>query len=92
MTDEVIKLEGVLNIAKVDAMHTRLEKLVRNATPVWISVQDVSRADTSILQLLVVFFKQMAEQGNEVKWKGVSSEFVAAAKLLGLDKELKLDE
>jgi anti-anti-sigma regulatory factor len=86
-----IKLEGVLNIARVEAMHAQFEDLEKNAEPFSINASDVTRVDTSVLQLLVSLFRSMSALEVEVKWAGMSDEFKASAKLLGLEKELKLN-
>lgn len=91
MTQEVIKLEGVLNIARVEALHAQFEELEKNAAPILLNAADVSRADTSVLQLLVSFFKAMATLEVDVSWQDASEEFKASARLLGLTTELKLN-
>lgn len=91
MSSGTIKLEGVLNIARVEALHAQFEEIEKNAEPLTINVSDVTRVDTSVLQLLVSFFRSMSSLEIDVKWAGMSDEFKASAKLLGLEKELKLN-
>ena len=90
MSAGVIKLDGVLNIARVESLHVEFEELEKNPIPITINASDVSRVDTSVLQLLVTFFRSFSSLGIDVKWDGVSDEFKAAAILLGLESELKL--
>ena len=91
MSSEIVKLEGVLNIAKAEALHAEFEGLEKNGRPLIINASDVSRVDTSILQLLVALFRSLAALHVEVKWAGISDEFKASAKLLGLEAELNLN-
>jgi len=90
MSQASIKLEGVVNIAKVESLHHELEDILKLGTPIKFSASEVSRVDTAALQLLSSFFKSMHSAGAEVTWDGVSDELVAAAKLLGLIQSLNL--
>ena len=91
MSVKTLKLEGVLNIARVEALHSEFEEHEKNAVPLVIDVSNVTRVDTSVLQLFVALFNSMAALELELSWSGVSDEFRAAAKLLGLINTLKLD-
>lgn len=88
MSETLVKLEGAMTIAKAEALHHELEEIFRNSHPTKILASDVSRVDTSILQLLVSFINGMKSAGVAVEWDGVSEELLAGAKLLGLDQEL----
>ena len=90
MSDAVINLEGVVNIAKVEALHHEMESLLEHASPTTINASEVSRADTAALQLIASFFKSMSAAGAAVSWGDVSEELSAAAKLAGLDQVLEL--
>lgn len=90
MSESVVKLEGAMTIAKAEALYSELEDLFRNATPTKLAAQDVSRIDTSVLQLLVSFMNSMKSGGVSVEWDGVSDELLAGAKMLGLEQDLNL--
>jgi len=85
-----INLEGVVNIAKAEALHQQMENILKEAIPATLQATDVQRVDTAILQLLLAFFKSMASVRVAITWKGVSDELLVAIKLLGLEKELGL--
>jgi len=85
-----INLEGVVNIAKVEAIHHEMEEFLKQALPTTINASDVSRADTAALQLLASFMKSMALADVTVVWAGASEELKEAASLLGLEQTLKL--
>tara|TARA_R110001592_G_scaffold38315_2_gene126478 strand:- start:19204 stop:19479 length:276 start_codon:yes stop_codon:yes gene_type:complete len=90
MSSRTIKLDGVLNIARVEALHAEFEVLEKKPEPLIINASNVSRVDTAVLQLLVSLFRSLFSLNINVEWAGVSEEFKAAAKLLGLESELKL--
>jgi len=90
MSTKSIKLDGVVNIAKADALHHELEDVIKNAAPIVIKAKTLQRIDTAVLQLLSSFFYSMSELELSVTWDGVSEELQAAAKLLGLEKSLNL--
>lgn len=91
MSDAAINLEGVVNIAKVEALHHEMEDMLKLATPTTINAGEVSRVDTASLQLFASFFKSMSTAEVEVKWVSASDELRAAVKLAGLEQALNLD-
>ncbi len=90
MAETEVKLEGVMSIAKVEGLHKELEEAFRNSLKTTINAKEVERVDTSVLQTLSSFIHQMSAGGVEVSWGDVSDEFVAAAKLIGLESALNL--
>lgn len=92
MSEASINLEGVLTIAKVESLHAELETLEKNAAPVSIHAEGVTRVDTAVMQLLVAFFQSLASREISIRWSGVSEELVASAKLLGLASVLMLTQ
>lgn len=90
MSETVVKLEGAVTIAKAEALHTQLEEIFRSANPTKIDATEVSRVDTAILQLLVSFINSKKSGGVYIEWIGVSDDFIAGAKMLGMDQYLDL--
>ena len=91
MSEAAINLDGVVNIAKVEALHHEMEELLKVATPTVINAESVSRVDTAALQLFASFFISMRAAEVDVSWGSVSEELNAAAKLAGLDQVLSLN-
>jgi ABC-type transporter Mla MlaB component len=91
MSDASIVLEGVVNIAKVEALHHEMEGLLERAMPTVINAAEVSRVDTAALQLFTSFINTMNSAGVSVSWEEVSEELIAAAMLAGLDKALNFN-
>lgn len=90
MSDAIVKLEGAMTIAKAEALHSQLEEIFRSANPTKIDATEVSRVDTAVVQLLVSFISSKKAGGVNVEWVGVSDEFLAGAKMLGMDQYLAL--
>jgi len=90
MSEANIKLDGVVNIAKVEGLHHEMEEILKHGSPTTIYAAEVSRADTAALQLLAVFTRSMADAEIGLTWDGTSDEFKGAAKLLGLEDALNL--
>lgn len=90
MTDELIKLEGNVSIAKAESLFHQMEEVLRLGHPTKICAADLSRVDTSILQLIASFMDGMNKNGVSVEWDGISDELKAAAKLLGMEQSINL--
>lgn len=90
MSEVNFKLEGVLNIARVESLHAEFEELEKNSVSINLDATEVTRIDTAALQLLVALFRSLSARDLHVTWLGLSDEFRASAKLLGLAKVLKL--
>lgn len=58
--------------------------------PVDLDFSDVSKIDTTGLQLLVIFVMECAERGRPLNWSGTSSALLDAADLTGLRAALGL--
>lgn len=58
------------------------------AGDVELDARGVERVDTSVLQLLASFARDMREAGRAVTWAGGSQEFNRSARLLGLAPKL----
>jgi ABC-type transporter Mla MlaB component len=90
MNEECIKLDGVVNIAKAEALFHEMEEIVLQSHPTKIYAPEVTRVDTAALQLIASFIAHMDSSGASVEWDGVSDELRAAAKLLGMEQTLNL--
>jgi ABC-type transporter Mla MlaB component len=90
MSEESIKLEGVVNIAKAEVLFHEMEEVIRLSHPAKIYAPEVTRVDTAVLQLIASFIAHMNNVGASVEWCGVSEELLAAAKLLGMEQALML--
>lgn len=90
MSEAEVELSGAVNISKVESLFHQMEELFRDGRPVTIRAAEVTKMDTSTLQLMGSFIASMDAGGFSVSWEGVSDELVSSAKLLGLDQALNL--
>jgi len=79
-----------LEIVNVEQLFHSLEEVAQKGAPVSLKVDQVERADTASLQLLVAFRKSLLSQGLDVQLINPSDSFQQAAKLLGLSPSLGL--
>lgn len=84
-------LEKNSDISKVEQLHGRLESLLEAACSVEIDASAVERIDTSTLQVLAVFIRTMAKHHLDACIVQPSRGFVDAAKLMGLQQSLQLN-
>ena len=88
MSDVEIVLDEVMTIAKVEGLYTALEDAFQNGRKTKIIAANVSRVDTSVLQVLIAFIARMKAGGVSVTWGGQSDGFMAGVNMLGLENEL----
>ena len=84
------RLPESLTIANVHGLHEELEALVNKSEcdKVVILGNDVQRADTAGLQLLLAFINATKERQINIDWDSPSEKLCSAAHLLGLDSAL----
>lgn len=88
MSDNILELEGVMSIAKAEALHHQLEEMFRKAEDVEIVTKNLERIDTSILQSLTGFVRDLKGAGAKVSWGEQSEVFSSAVEILGLKHQL----
>jgi len=88
MGEVEVVLDEIMTIAKVEGLYTTLEGAFPNGRETKIIASNVSRVDTSVLQVLIAFVAKMKTEGVPVTWGGRSDGFMAGVNLLGLENEL----
>ena len=86
----VINCEPVLDIKSAATLYSHLKEAVEHKHEVEIDAREVSRIDTSILQIFTAFILEANTLDMCVSWTAVSDNFYSTAKLLGLEDDLKL--
>jgi ABC-type transporter Mla MlaB component len=66
-------------------LHKQLAKLLADRACVTLDFTAVKRSDTAGLQVLAAFIRERREAGRAIELAGVQDNFLATAKLLGLD-------
>lgn len=87
---------GVIELGRVEGIDTAEELLLKLRTAlddhgdVEIDGTNVISLDSTTLQMLIVFMREMLQEGASVKWSGTSAKLKKAADHLGLTEELHL--
>jgi anti-anti-sigma regulatory factor len=79
-------------IEHAPGLHKQLAKVLTSSACVTLDVTAVKRCDTAGLQVLAAFIRERREAGREVALAGVSDNFLATAKLLGLSSLFSIEE
>lgn len=80
-----------LDIASVQQLKPRLAKSLARGSSIELKADQVEKADTAGLQLLLAVSHQAAAQGGRIIWKKPTEKLLEAARLLGLSSELGLE-
>ena len=82
-----ITLAAYQDISIISNLHGRLKKCATTQVDVNLIADNVESIDTSTLQLLLSFVRQIRRDGNSVNWQSPSQVLLNAAGLIGLDEE-----
>ncbi len=85
-----ISLDVESCIEGANKLHKKLKKCVTRGVDVELKGGDVEVIDSSVLQLLVVFIREVGANGHSVVWASVSEPLYHIATLSGLMDELGL--
>ncbi len=80
------------DIASANRLYQRLKKSADRKTDVNLYADKVETIDTTTLQLLLAFIRQVRDNGNVVNWKSTSAVLLKTASLTGLQTALLLGE
>ncbi len=83
-------LSGLLDVSRADTLHGALDALLANEGMVTLEADSVERIDTSILQLLVAFKRELNKRGFDLQWANASDVIIFTARSLGLLEALNL--
>ena len=81
-----------LDITQVESLKATLVNHLTPGTEITLIADQVERADTAGLQLLVSFLRTAAKQNITCQWQGVSTPLQDAADLLGLSTALQISK
>ena len=85
-----ITLAAHQDISIISNLHGRLKKCANRQVDVNMIAENVESIDTSTLQLLTSFIRQIHHNGNKVCWQSVSQSLLDSSRLTGLETELLL--
>ena len=81
-----------LGIEEVDGVHAQLIGLLDSGENVLLDAADIGVIDGAGMQLLAAFFKDAVDRQISVEWIGASDALKTAAKIIGLDGLLRLQQ
>jgi anti-anti-sigma regulatory factor len=87
-----VSLGTALDIMHASSLKIRLASALAKDRSVVLISDKVEKADTSGLQLIYAFIKQVESQGNEVSWQKPTDRLFQASEILGLSQALHLVE
>lgn len=85
-------LKETLDIAGSGELHATLKKYAAKGTNVNLNGSKVETIDTTALQLLLAFTRQVRANGHSVQWQSASETLLKTAALTGLTTALELAE
>ncbi len=90
--DNILILDGTLNIQNVNHLYEQLLLLLENHSKIELDASAVVSVDTASLQLLIVLKQTVIKQGKELIFDFPTDKFIEAAELLGIAEMLDIDQ
>lgn len=81
-----------LDVQQAEALYKRLQKCMEDSINIELKSDDVKKADTSGLQMIISLRKELNSLGGDIVWKKPSQELIQSAVLLGLTENLGLPD
>ena len=85
-----ITLASNQDISAVNKLRDRLIKCAAKDTDVNLYAGKVETIDTSSLQLILTFVREVEQKGHTMKWHSPSEALLNTARLIGLEAQLML--
>lgn len=89
---QVIKLDPLCSIAGAQALWKTLNQAILSPGPVNLDAASLVKIDTAGLQLLCAFVTQARGLDQQLVWHNPSPALLDSARLLGLTRQLGLEE
>jgi anti-anti-sigma regulatory factor len=84
----IVTLPASCTLREAHEVRRVLLASLEGAGPVKIHIGAVTKVDTSVLQLLACFVRDLREGGRRFSWRGEAGEFDRAVRQLGLQELL----
>jgi ABC-type transporter Mla MlaB component len=88
----VMALGADCTIEHAPGLHKALVKILADRACVTLDFAAVKRCDTAGLQVLAAFIRERREAGRKVELHGVSDNFLATTRILGLSALFSMDD
>lgn len=89
-TQYSVSCKESLDISVAADFYAELKQALASGKPVSLNAAEVTRADTSCLQILCAFFKEARHTGMQVHWDSPSDNLREAARAIGVSEYLSL--
>ena len=91
-SESPLKLPEEISIANVTEWKTKLAALVHEPSPLILDAEELSRVDTSAIQLFAAFATKARNADKVLQWQAPSVALINTAQQLGMSKMLGLVE
>ncbi len=81
---DTLKLNSVLNIESVGALHSRFVEILQQRDSFEIDASNVESVDTTTLQLLIALLKETNASNQQYRISNASEQFMDSARMLGV--------
>lgn len=78
-----------IDITRIHKLYNKLEQALEKSTRFSVKLAGVNRVDTSGIQLLLAFKREVLLRDGEIRWLKPSENFLQAASLLGVTAEFQ---
>lgn len=86
-----LQLCAVLDISEAEGLRQKLTQLSNEPGCIRIDGSMVERVDTAAIQVLAVFWRDVSAIGRPPEWSGASDALKKSAKIVGLERLLRLE-
>lgn len=90
-TGSTLDLPEEISIANIGEWKNKFVEFVTDSEPLVLNAENLSRVDTSAIQLILALIKKAETENKQISWVNPSTVLINTAKQLGLEKELGLE-
>jgi len=87
-----VVLSSDCTVAECAVLRNSLLRALPETSEITLDINAVQRIDTATMQLLTAFVLERQALGRTVKWSGAAPAFLSAARLLGLERVLTVQD
>ena len=86
LTDEQIRLGGIVDFSEIDTLHEIFKQvLARDDSSLVVDLSGIKQIDTAALQLFLAFERDARVSGKRVDWQNIPVSLSQSLKLTGFD-------
>ena len=86
LTDEQIRLGGMVGFSEIDTLHEIFKQiLARDDSSLVVDLSGIKQIDTAALQLFLAFERDARASGKRIDWRNIPESLSRLLKLTGFD-------